>query len=97
MNIKLKLLFKDRVGIVADISVLIARQGFNIVSMEVIHKNIEAQVYVEIENRSKDANKDELFKLLGVTNNLLEINYIKILPQEEREHRFRVALDNIND
>jgi len=34
MNLKLELIFKDRVGIVADISTIIAQQGGNIVSME---------------------------------------------------------------
>ena len=36
MNLKLELIFKDRVGIVADLSSVIAQQGGNITSMEVI-------------------------------------------------------------
>ena len=35
MNVKMELVFKDRIGIVADISAVIAEYGINIVSMEV--------------------------------------------------------------
>ncbi len=40
MNLKLELRFRDRVGIVADISAIIARQGLNIVCVEhlALHK-----------------------------------------------------------
>ncbi|MDX2448662.1 MAG: hypothetical protein QNK29_15840 [Desulfobacterales bacterium] len=39
MKLKILLVFKDRVGIVADISALIAQQGLKIVSMEVVREN----------------------------------------------------------
>lgn len=96
-NTKLKLNFRDRVGIIADMSALIAEHGFNIISMEVVRKDIETQIFVEVENRGQGASREELFQLLGRIPDLLEIRAIDTLPQEERENIFRVVLDNIRD
>ena len=96
-NIKLYLLFKDRLGIVADISTLVARVQFNIVSMEVIRSEDKANVYLEIEIRSSGISQWELFDLLGKIPDLEELKAIDTLPQETRENRLRVVLDNIRD
>lgn len=97
MKLKLELIFKDRVGIVADISALIAQQGLNIVSMEVIRKEDMANVYVEAENGNGASERHDVFELLARIPDLIEIRFIDTLPQEERENRFRVVLDNISD
>jgi transcriptional regulator of aroF, aroG, tyrA and aromatic amino acid transport len=97
LNFKFELIFKDRVGIVADISALIAKQGLNIVSMEVVRRADRAKVYVETEDGSKRLDKQALFEILGCIPDLLERRSIDTLPQEERENRFRVVLDNISD
>lgn len=97
MNIKLKLLFKDRVGIVADISAIIAKRGLNIVSMEVERLHDKAHVYMESETGQQVSSKEDIFNILGEIPDLLEISLIDTLPHEERENRFRVVLDNISD
>ena len=97
MNIKLELIFTDRVGIVADLSAIIARQGGNIVSMEVVRRQDRAHVYVEAEKREPAARTEEIFETLATVADLIEIRLIDTLPQEERENRFRVVLDNISD
>ena len=94
---KFELIFKDRVEIVADISVLIAQQGLNIVSMEVVRKADRANVYLETEDGSEHLDKETLFEILGSVPDLLERRRIDILPHEERENRFQVVLDNISD
>ena len=97
---KLELIFKDRVGIVADISVLIAKSGLNIVSMEVRRELDKANVYVETEKSTKGntiASRREIIQILGRIPDLIESRFIDTLPQEERENRFRVVLDNISD
>ncbi len=96
MKLKLKLLYTDRVGIVADISQIIAANGLNIVFMEVV-RNEKAVVYMEIEGILLKENIDTIIKALKTTENFQEINFIDTLPQEEREDRFRVVLDNISD
>lgn len=97
MNAKLRLRFKDRIGIVADISTLIAENGLNIVSMEVVRKNKEAHVFVEVESGQQQVDSPELMSFLGTTPGILEIHIIGSLPQEDRANRFRFVLDNISD
>ena len=97
MKLKLELIFKDRVGIVADLSALIAQHGLNIVAMEVVREADKANVYVEAENGVKSSHRQEMFAILGRIPDLIESRFIDTLPQEERENRFRVVLDNIRD
>ena len=100
MKLKLELIFKDRVGIVADLSALIAQHGLNIVSMEVLREADKANVYVETEKSAQAAaiaSREKILGILGRVPNLIESRFISTLPQEERENRFRVVLDNISD
>ncbi|MFH2091533.1 MAG: sigma 54-interacting transcriptional regulator [Pseudomonadota bacterium] len=97
MNLKIKLCYNDRIGIVADISKTVADNLFNIVFMEVVRKNDKAVVYMEIENRTLADGIDTIIASLKNTRDIQEINFIDTLPQEEREDRFRVVLDNISD
>ena len=97
MIYKLRLIFKDRIGIVADISALIAEHAFNIVAMEVIREEDHAHVYMELESRGEISQRHVLFEVLGNITGLIEIRFIDNLPHEERENRFRVVLDNISD
>lgn len=97
LTLKLKLFYTDRVGIVADISHQVAAGGLNIVFMEVVRKNDTALVYMEIEGRTESDVFDSVIENLKKTTNIRELNFIDTLPQEEREDRFRVVLDNISD
>ena len=96
-HLKLNMLFKDRIGIVADLSTLIAENGFSIISMEVERKDDKADVYVGIEKQDRIPDREAIFEMLGKIPDLLEIRFLEILPQEMRENRFRVVLDNIGD
>ncbi|MFO8164108.1 MAG: sigma 54-interacting transcriptional regulator [Desulfatiglandales bacterium] len=97
MSLKLKLLFKDRVGIIADISAIIAKRSLNIFSLEVERRHDQACVYMEAENGKQISGKKDIFNILGEIPDLLEISLIDTLPQEERENRVRVVLDDISD
>ena len=97
MNLKLELIFKDRVGIVDDISSIIAAHKLNIISMEVERHDDRAHVYLEAENGTRLSGRQEIFQILGKIPDLMEIKVIHALPQEKREKRFRVVLDNIRD
>ena len=65
--------------------------------MEVIRSEDKANVYLEIEIRSPGISQLELFDLLGKIPDLEELKAIDTLPQETRENRLRVVLDNIRD
>lgn len=97
MNLKLELIFKDRVGIVADISSLIAKQGGNILSMEVIRLEDRAHVFLETEEEERATWSEEIIETLTNIADLIQIRLIDTLPNEERENRIRVVLDNISD
>ena len=96
MNLKLALRFKDRVGIVADVSAVIAAHGLNIVLMEVQRLNEWAYLYLAADDGER-CSPEVIFEVLGRIPDLSEIRVIETLPQEERENRFRVVLDNISD
>ena len=97
MNIKMELVFKDRIGIVADISAVIADHGINIVSMEVEQKEDRAHVFLEARKRDQTVDDERLLAILSDIPDLIRLQYIDIMPQKERENRFRVVLDNISD
>lgn len=97
MNLKIKLLFTDRIGLVADTSAVIAGRGLNIVCMEVVRKNNEARVYVEVEAAEDDLDKEKFFSLFRSIDELVQIKQIRFLPNEEKTNRFRTVLDNMSD
>ncbi len=97
MNLKIRLCFRDRIGIVADISKRIAENELNIVLMEVVRKDDEAHVYVDVEGGGRIEHNDLILNMLRSIPDLKEIDVIDTLPQEERENRFRVVLDNMSD
>jgi transcriptional regulator of aroF, aroG, tyrA and aromatic amino acid transport len=97
MKLKLELIFKDRVGVVSDLSSLLAGHAFSISSMEVERKTDKAFVYIEAEKWDEAVERAALFKVLSRIPDLLEFRIMETLPGEEREKRFKVVLDNISD
>jgi len=95
-NLKLKLIFSDRVGIAADVASQLSKQRVNIVFFEMDVFNGQATIHLELETGTAadwGRQVDSLRDLPG----LLEITRIEILPREEREKRLQVALDSISD
>ncbi len=84
-------------GIVADISALVATYGLNIASMEVEKVAAHAHLFMEVISRDADVDDDRLFAGLSDIAGLIQLRRIDILPQKERERRFQVVLDNISD
>jgi transcriptional regulator of aroF, aroG, tyrA and aromatic amino acid transport len=95
--VKIRLCFQDRIGIVADISKLIAENELNIVLMEVVRKYDEAHVYVDMEGHGPLNGDDQTLNIFMPIPDLKEIEFIDTLPREEREDRFRIVLDNMSD
>jgi PAS domain S-box-containing protein len=97
LKLKAELIFKDRVGIVADISALIASHGLSIFSMEVVRKADKAIIYLGTDTQADPAMPQDILAILGRIPDLIDCRFIDTLPQEERENRFRVVLDNMSD
>jgi PAS domain S-box-containing protein len=97
MTLRMELVFQDRIGIVADISAVIARFGINIVSMEVEQRQDRAHVFLEARQGEASVDVERLWAELSAVPDAVRMQRIDIMPQKERENRFRVVLDNISD
>jgi transcriptional regulator of aroF, aroG, tyrA and aromatic amino acid transport len=95
-TIKLQLNFTDRVGIIADIANLMSQQAVNIVSMEVGVEKEYTSVYLEVEVPAA-IGRAAFDSELRTIPDLRGIATIQTLPQEKREKRLQVVLNNISD
>lgn len=94
---KLHLNFRDRIGIVADISAVIASHDLNIVAMEVVQAAGCAHVYLDIDHGDRPRRREDILAILAVFTDLLEINFIDALPHEEQANLLRTVLDNVDE
>ncbi|WP_051305647.1 sigma 54-interacting transcriptional regulator [Desulfogranum mediterraneum] len=95
-NPKFKLLFDDRVGIVFDIAGLMARQGLNIIAMEVEQKGSFAQVSLEIE-RPQTLELESLRRLFASLPGIKSERVVGLLPREIRQKWFRTLFDGMSE
>ncbi len=95
-NLKLQLIFSDRVGIAADVATLMSEQRINIAFFEMDVRGDRTTIYLEAEGTPGIDWKVFLDKLKTIPD-LKEVFTIQTLPQEEREKRLQVALDSISD
>lgn len=91
-NLCLKIENQDRVGIVLDISRVLAKQNINILSMEVL-PNI---VYLEIQSLS--AREEITLNIeLGEIPQISHVSRISCMPHQEREQQLKAVMDTIGD
>ncbi len=96
-NMKFQLLFKDRIGIVFDITRLMCDQGLNIVSMEVEQKNGFAKISIEIEKKDHNLGKASLLALFATLPQIESQTELRNLPQERRQKWFRTLFDGMSE
>ena len=96
-NLKLKLQVVDRVGMMADMAIVMAACNLNIVAIEVQKRGGESDIYLEAETVGPALEHGEVFDKLRGIEKVLAVTAIKTLPQEKREKRFQVVLDSISD
>jgi transcriptional regulator of aroF, aroG, tyrA and aromatic amino acid transport len=96
-NLKLALLFADRIGIVKDVAAIIADYGLNIISMEVQQKAQRSYVYLELEDKDVESDRKGFFTELKALPRWIETKVIHTLPQEKREEGYKVVLDSVSD
>ena len=93
---KYKLLFKDRIGIVFDITQLILKHQMNIICMEVEQKDGYAHISVEI-NGNENLSTEETLDLFSTLPGIESQTTLKRLPQEKREKWFRTLFDGMSE
>ena len=96
-TIKIKATFRDRIGIVADVSAVITGFGLNIVHMEVIRDRELTDVHLEIENADTIQDKEVFIERFRQLKDFRRVERTETLPHEEKTNRFTVVLDNISD
>lgn len=94
---KIELVFKDRIGIVFDITKLIQEHALNIISMEVEQKDGYAQVALEIEDKNNAIDIGHLLNLFSTLPGIESRTELKRLPQENRERWFRTLFDGMSE
>jgi transcriptional regulator of aroF, aroG, tyrA and aromatic amino acid transport len=96
-NLKLQLIFIDRVAIVADVTGVLVKYGLNILSMELQVKGKFTYVYLETENNDTRFEQESFFKHLKQISGWRETRIIHNLPQAKRERGYKFVLDSVSD
>lgn len=96
-NVKVELIFKDRIGIVFDITRLMTEQGLNIVAMEVAQKEGFSKISLEIEKGEYNITSKTLFGLFGTIPGLESQAELNLLPRENRQRWFRTVFDGMSE
>jgi len=94
-NLKLKLLFNDRAGVLASLATLMAEEHFNIAAIDVERQDGQATIYLEAEG--EESARERVAGKIGALPDLLEIGTIQTLPHEKREKRMQILLDSVSD
>lgn len=91
-TLRYKIYFKDRVGMVLDISHIVSSRNINIVSLQVLPNN----TFLELEplaNKVREELEQEFRKIPGVIN----VVRIEVMPFEERERQLKTVLDSVSE
>lgn len=91
-NLCLKICNQDRVGLVLDISHVLAKQNINILSMEVLPDIM----YLEIESLSP-YEETLLHTQLSEIPQISNVTPISRMPHQEREQELQTVMDTIDD
>lgn len=88
----LRILYIDRIGVVYDITAILAKRGMNIVSMEV-EKN---RIFLECQSVSAEQCKDCIEELSHITG-IQRIDQISAMPSKERAEQLDAILTSVHD
>ncbi|HWR10076.1 sigma 54-interacting transcriptional regulator [Sporomusa sp.] len=91
-NLRLKISNIDRVGLVLDISNVLASRKINIISME-LEINM---IYIEIEPLD-DLSKHYLIRELSAIAMVTAVNEINLMPHQERTEQLNAVLTAVSD
>jgi len=96
-NLKVELVFKDRIGIVFDITKLVYEQGLSIVSMEVAQQDVFSKIALEIKKSEDIVSCDALFALFETLPDLKSHSELRRLPRENRQRWLRIMFDGMSE
>lgn len=91
-TLRMRIGFKDRVGIVYDVSQVVSPKNINIISLQVLPNNM----YLEIQALGKAeavALQRELKSISGVE----QVETIAVMPHEEGQRQLQAVVDSVSD
>ncbi|MBZ4687550.1 MAG: transcriptional regulator of aroF, aroG, tyrA and aromatic amino acid transport [Clostridiales bacterium] len=90
--LKFKVLYKDRIGMLLDLSKVLTAQDINVINLEVVPNTM----YFEV-GRKDDIDQKALFKELEEIPDVKKCVEIELLPWEEINQRLHAVLDAISE
>lgn len=97
MEVKLILSFEDRIGLIAEISKIIARHKINLSSIEAFVGEDAVEIFVSMKNDGDAFNIEDIISELKLLPGFLKACLTQTSPDDDRERWFRLVVDNISD
>ena len=97
MEVKLILSFQDRVGLISDVSAIIAKNKINLSSIEAFAGEEVTEIFVSMKNAGNAFDIEEIISELKRLPGFLKSRLTQSAPDDDRARWARVALDNISD
>jgi len=94
-NLKLRLLFNDRAGVLASLASIMAGERFNISALDVEREEGQATLFLEAEG--EESGRHRLVQAIEALPDLVEASVIQTMPHEKREKRMQILLDSVSD
>lgn len=96
MEVKLILSFHDRIGLMADVSAVLAQNGINVSAIEAfVGETVE--IFVTMENPGDDFDIEQIIGQLKMLDGFIKARLSKASPVDERLRLYKVLLDNVSD
>lgn len=97
MEVKLILSFQDRVGLVADVSAIIARNQINLSSIEAFAGENATEIFVSMKSAGNAFDIEEIIGELKRLPGFIKSRLTQSAPDDERTRWIKAALDNVSD
>lgn len=97
MEVKLILSFRDRVGLISDVSAIIAKNKINLSSIEAFAGEEVTEIFVNMKNTGNAFDIEEIIDEMKQLPGFLKSRLTQSSPDDDRARWFKVALDNISD
>lgn len=97
MEVKLILSFQDRVGLIADVSAIIASNHINLSSIEAFAGEDVTEIFVSMKNAGNAFDIEEIIDELKRLPGFLKSRLTQSGPDDERTRWLKAALDNVSD
>lgn len=97
MEVRLILSFQDRVGLIADVSAVIAKNKVALASIEAFAGEGVTEIFVNMRKSGNDFDIENIINELKMLPGFIKSRLTQSWPVDERSRWFQTVLDNISD